>query len=77
MSELRLPALEVTQAPGLAVYLCAVDGKLLGQFTTVARIHREGPGAQLAGYQRPQVARHIAEIARYLDSPAARSCPTP
>jgi DGQHR domain-containing protein len=68
---LRLPALEVTQAPGLAVYLFAVDGKQLGQFTTVSQIRRGGPGAQLLGYQRPEVTRHIEQIRRYLDSPGS------
>ncbi len=69
--EPRLPALEITQAPGLAIYLFAVDGKLLGQFASVAQIHRAGPGSLLCGYQRPRVARHIKEIRRYLDSPGA------
>lgn len=68
---LRLPALEVIQAPGLAVYLFAVDGKQLGQFTTVSRIRRGGPGAQLLGYQRPEVMRHVEQIRRYLDTPGA------
>ena len=70
-SELRLPALEVTQAPGVAMYLFAVDGKLLGQFASVAQIRREGPDCLLRGYQRTRVARHITEIRRYLDSPGA------
>jgi DGQHR domain-containing protein len=69
--DLVLPALEVTQGPGLAVYLFAVDGKQLTQFTTVARLHRAGPASTLAGYQRPWVQRHIDQIRRYLDSPGA------
>ncbi len=68
---LRLPALEVTQAPGLAVYLLAADGKHLARFTTVSRARRAGPGNGLLGYQRPWVLRHIEEIRRYLDSPGA------
>jgi DGQHR domain-containing protein len=68
---LRLPALEITQAPGMVIYLFAVDGKQLGQFASVAPIGRGGPGALLTGYQRPRVLRHIEEIRRYLDSPGA------
>jgi DGQHR domain-containing protein len=68
---LRLPALEMTQAPGVTVYLFAVDGKQLGQFTTVARVSRGGPAAQLLGYQRPWIHRHIEQIRRYLDSSGA------
>jgi DGQHR domain-containing protein len=69
--ELRLPALEVTQAPGLAIYLFAVDGKLIGQFASVAKLRRAGQDSLLCGYQRAPVARHIKEIRRYLDSPGA------
>jgi DGQHR domain-containing protein len=68
---LRLPALEVTQAPRVTMYLLAVDGKRLGQFTTVARARRGGPGDQLLGYQRPWIHRHIEQIRSYLDSPGA------
>lgn len=71
MASLRLPALEITQAPGLAFYVFAVDGKQLGRFASVARARRDGPGATLRGYQRPGVLRHIAEIRRYLESPDA------
>lgn len=68
---LELPALEVTQEPGLAIYLFAVEGKLLSQFTAVSGVRRDGPGSTLLGYQRPQVLRHVEEIRRYLDSPGA------
>jgi len=68
---LRLPALEITQAPGIVIYLFAADGKQLGQFASVAQIGRGGPGALLSGYQRPRVLAHVAEIRRYLDSPGA------
>jgi DGQHR domain-containing protein len=70
-ADLRLPALEITQAPGLAIYLFAVDGKHLSDFTSVAQARRNGASATLWGYQRPGVLRHIAEIRRYLDSPEA------
>jgi len=68
---LQLPALEVTQAPGLAIYLFAVDGKLLSQFTAVSHVHRDEASGALLGYQRWQVLRHVEEIRRYLDSPDA------
>jgi hypothetical protein len=68
---LRLPALEVTQAPGIVIYLFAADGKQLGQFASVAQIGRCGPGALLSGYQRSRELAHVEEIRRYLDSPGA------
>src|SRR5580692_4494376 len=66
-AELRLPALEITQGPKRMFYSFAVDGKLLPTFTTVSRIHRNGDNL-LAGYQRPEVLSHIAEIRNYLES---------
>ena len=66
-TELRLPALEITQGPKRMFYSFAVDGKLLPAFTTVSRIHRNGDNL-LAGYQRPEVLSHIAEIRNYLES---------
>lgn len=66
-TELRLPALEITQGPKRMFYSFAVDGKLLPTFTTVSRIHRNGDNL-LAGYQRPEVLSHIAEIRNYLES---------
>jgi DGQHR domain-containing protein len=67
-TELRLPALEITQGPKRMFYSFAVDGKLLPTFTTVSRIHRNGEDNLLAGYQRPEVLSHIAEIRNYLES---------
>lgn len=66
-AEMRLPALEITQGPKRKFYSFAVDGKLLPRFTTVSRIHRNGDNL-LAGYQRPEVLSHIAEIRNYLES---------
>src|SRR5262249_2941020 len=59
--ELRLPALEVHQGPGRTIYSFAVDGKQLPLFTTVSRVHRD-EGAQIQGYQRPEVLSHITAI---------------
>lgn len=65
--ELRLPALQVRQAPTRTLYSFAVDGKQLPQFATVSRIHRD-PNAGVQGYQRPEVLSHIAAIRKYLES---------
>lgn len=65
-SELRLPAVEVTQGPGRILYTFAVDGKLVPSFATVSRVRRR-EGA-LHGYQRPEALSHIAEIRGYLET---------
>ena len=66
-NELRLPAIEVRQGPNRKLYLFAVDGKRLPEFTTVSRVHRDD-NTQVKGYQRPEVLRHITEIRRYIES---------
>lgn len=66
-TELRFPALEVRQGRGRTLYSFAVDGKLLPMFATVSRLHRDLDD-DLAGYQRPEVLSHIAEIRDYLES---------
>lgn len=66
-NEIRLPALEVRQGPERVLYSFAVDGKLLPQFTTISRIHRDSE-REIQGYQRPEVLSHIAEIRNYLES---------
>lgn len=66
--ELRLPAIEVQQGRGQRLYTFAVDGKQVSSFATVSRIRR--PTGALEGYQRPEVLSHIAEIKRYVESPA-------
>jgi DGQHR domain-containing protein len=66
---LRLPALRIRQGTA-TFYLAAVDGKLLGRFASVAHTRR-GRDAQLHGYQRTEVRRHIDEIRAYLESPFA------
>jgi DGQHR domain-containing protein len=67
--ELKLPALEIRQGPRRVLYSFAVDGKLLSEFATISRIHRDGDEA-LRGYQRPEVLSHIAEIRNYVESEA-------
>ncbi len=66
--ELRLPAIEVHQGAGQTLYTFAVDGKQVASFATISRIRR--PNGILEGYQRPEVYSHIAEIRRYIESPA-------
>lgn len=70
----RLPAIEVRQGPQRRLYSFAVDGKRLGEFTTLSRLRREvdeddESAGNLLGYQRPEVASHIREIRRYLEGP--------
>jgi DGQHR domain-containing protein len=48
------------------LYSFAVDGKLLPRIASVSRIARKDQ--QIAGYQRPEVLSHIAEIRTYLES---------
>ncbi len=66
---LHVPALEVRQGRHL-LYCFAVDGKLLSQFTAIARVRR-GDGADLLGYQRPEVLRHVQQIRKYLETDEA------
>ncbi len=64
--ELRLPCIRVKQG-NRYLYSFAVDGKVLGDFATVARIGR-GEDNGLQGYQRPEVQKHIRGIQRYLET---------
>lgn len=68
-SELRLPALEVTQGER-KLYQFAVEGKRLAEISTVSRVHRDN-GGQIGGYQRPEVQNHVKAIRSYLESPGA------
>jgi DGQHR domain-containing protein len=65
--ELRVPALQIQQGPNRRLYLFGIDGKELPTFAAISRVHRDD-GAQVQGYQRPEVLAHIAEIRRYLES---------
>lgn len=67
--DLRLPCLRVMQG-SRALYSFAVDGKRLHDFATVARVGR-GEDAAIAGYQRPEVIKHVKGIQRYLEKPGA------
>ncbi|HEX6509211.1 MAG TPA: DGQHR domain-containing protein DpdB [Chloroflexota bacterium] len=65
--ELIVPAIEVRQTHLRRLYSFAIDGKVLHQVAAISRIHREN-GAELVGYQRPEVLAHIAGIRAYLES---------
>ena len=71
----RVPAIEIRQGPRRRLYSFAIDGKRLGEFATLSRLRREEAKAagnnagSLLGYQRPEVASHIAEIRRYIEGP--------
>lgn len=67
--ELRLPCLRILQGER-SLYSFAVDGKRLHDFAAVARVGR-GEDAEIAGYQRPEVLKHVKGIQRYLEKPGA------
>jgi DGQHR domain-containing protein len=64
---LTLPALEIRQTATRWLYSFAVDGKVLSRFAAVSRVHRTSEMA-ISGYQRPEVASHVAGIRAYLES---------
>jgi DGQHR domain-containing protein len=64
---LALPALEIRQTATRWLYSFAVDGKLLSRFAAVSRVHRTSE-MTIGGYQRPEVASHVAGIRAYLES---------
>ena len=68
-TELRLPALKISQGQGRTLFAFAVEGKTIPQFADVSRVKR-GADGEVLGYQRPEVRSHIAEIRRYLESPS-------
>lgn len=65
--DMRLPAIRLRQG-GQHIYCFGVDGKLIHDFATVSRVHRDDD--LLQGYQRPEVLSHIRAIRRYLESDA-------
>ena len=64
---LELPAIAIRQSGKRELYAFAVDGKRLHDFAQVSRLGRD-EGEKIAGYQRPEVISHIAEIRNYLES---------
>ena len=65
--QLSLLALEICQGRTRKLYSFAVDGKLLPRFAAISRLH-ENSDDDVAGYQRPEVLAHIADIREYLES---------
>jgi len=64
---IEVPAVEFRQGTSKRLYSFALDGKLLPQIAVVSRIQR-GEDDQVAGYQRPEVNRHIRAIRDYIES---------
>jgi DGQHR domain-containing protein len=64
---LELPAIAIRQCKKRELYAFAVDGKRLHDFAQISRLGRD-EGEKIAGYQRPEVISHIAEIRNYLES---------
>jgi DGQHR domain-containing protein len=64
---LEVPAIAIRQAGKRHLYAFAVDGKRLHDFAQISRLGRDA-GEKIAGYQRPEVISHIAEIRNYLES---------
>ena len=65
--ELSVLALELCQGTSRKLYSFAVDGKILSQFAAISRVHEDSE-EEIAGYQRPEVLAHIADIREYLES---------
>ena len=65
---LRVPALRIRQSAQREVFSFPIDGKRLPEVAAVARVRRDAAG-RIAGYQRPEVHKHISGIRRYIDTP--------
>jgi DGQHR domain-containing protein len=66
---LEVPAIAIRQGGKRELFAFAIDGKQLHDFTQISRLGR-GDDERIAGYQRPEVLSHIAEIRNYLESEA-------
>lgn len=64
---IEVPAIAIRQSEKRELYAFAVDGKRLHDFAQVSRLGRD-ESEKIAGYQRPEVVAHIAEIRNYLES---------
>src|SRR5262245_57245171 len=64
---LRRRALRIDQDPAHPLYLFSLSGDEILQIADISRVSRDEKG-KLIGYQRPEVKRHIQNIADYLDS---------
>jgi len=61
-------ALRVCQKGGRHIFLVSLRGTELLRLAGVSRVTRDDDG-KLIGYQRPEVRRHVLEIAEYLECP--------
>ena len=64
---IEVPAIAIRQSDKRDIYAFAVDGKRIHDFAQVSRLGRD-ESEKIAGYQRPEVIAHIAEIRNYLES---------
>jgi DGQHR domain-containing protein len=69
MDSLTMPAIKLTQN-GRTLYLFGIDGKKLADVAAVSHLERDDAG-KLLGYQRPEIANHIAQIRQYLETSKA------
>lgn len=65
-TKIRRRALRLNQQPGHPLYQFSLRGDELLQIADISRVSRGSTG-KLIGYQRPEVKRHVNEIAEYLD----------
>ncbi|MGE0490460.1 MAG: DGQHR domain-containing protein DpdB [Vulcanimicrobiota bacterium] len=65
MAKLEFAAVKLCQHPELPLFLFGLSSGELLELASVAHAQRDD-GGDLIGYQRPEVQRHVAEIASYL-----------
>ncbi|MCB1129539.1 MAG: DGQHR domain-containing protein [Verrucomicrobiae bacterium] len=61
-------ALRISQPSGTDLFLLTLNGDDLLEVAGISRVSRDDDG-KLIGYQRPEVRKHVREIAEYLQSP--------
>lgn len=71
---IRVPAIEFQQGRERSLYSFAIDAKLVSAFANVSHVRREEAN-DLAGYQRPEVVKHIQSIRSYLETEQAPMIP--
>jgi len=64
---LNLPCIAISQGNGRRLFAFGMDGKKLPLVAQVSRLTRSSEDL-IAGYQRPEVMSHIAEIRNYLET---------
>lgn len=63
---IRRRAIRLVQDEGHPLFLFTLTGEELAEIADVSRVCRDDAG-KLIGYQRPEVKRHVNDIAAYLD----------